>query len=914
MKYLPQAIIYRDNPPEASGFTHSLMSDDIVKQTESRPGARTNLQWMVLDPTTMIAEAGMPGYPSTFSNYHPPAIILNHTIAWKSHGSGFWMYEPSAAEQDWRTIQLDKYQDALNALQQQDTMSPDDEEKALALEQLIKQLGYKGAGYLEFADNLLNSRNTGIAWGLGVANIPVTVTSTFYTQRNRSQSFRLKRLAATEGQVNHTFTIEIGDGNTLFALVIGDDGNSSDFIHYRPMSKSARKDLQTQLDAKLDTGRLTVDDYGQIEIWEHEIALIRYQASETSESPLSEEHAAQIKIYQNMIKERKDSKRGVLDAVQEEISALEKQLYYFKEKFSLQESTKVLLDRSVDFSIIFLRSGYIVIQSEDNRKCFRIDRLPNMRSGKRIKENTVEELPTYFDILPPNSYITLKSTGGYWALVYGNPLFDSQGTFWTQEFYLSGRSPSDAQWIIEHDSSSPGCTIAAQVVSTQQTVENDGVKSPGKHQIRVDFYSNNAVTGEYVGAYTPELYYLELHIPAKPVSGRLVTLWDSENPRTFWSDNKTSLIDIQIQDAENRSRLSTLFIANGRENAKLPLSSIGAACDISLYDPETGRTIPVVTHGFVSGVDRGDHEAFGLFGNGHLTMAGATGDQVRLEVLGCEGFLDLEIPCLITGNGVYVGDYFRLLLQDIGLPESLYASLPIGDSNGCPQIPRTHPGHLPDVRPAEGTRLWDWMKEIVRKHAHYWEIWSDETGIKLTRKFQRKRTDVWFSSSVSPDSHRALRRESTEGGGLTPTQEIRDYFTYAIFIGAIDPETGMRFVGAARIPQATDPKFKNSSFYTGIERSYTGQADDSLRSEQECIQAARDFLNITSLTPQGYTPWSLRWKADLDLSVRAGDLLQVNDLWFVIESTEFAALNSTNTGQQMVLRGRLVEDLVIENA
>ena len=76
MKYLPQAIIYRDNQPEASGFTHSLMSDDIVKQTESRPGARTNLQWMVLDPTTMIAEAGMPGYPSTFSNYHPPAIKI----------------------------------------------------------------------------------------------------------------------------------------------------------------------------------------------------------------------------------------------------------------------------------------------------------------------------------------------------------------------------------------------------------------------------------------------------------------------------------------------------------------------------------------------------------------------------------------------------------------------------------------------------------------------------------------------------------------------------------------------------------------------------------------------------------------------------------------------------------------------
>ncbi len=215
-------------------------------------------------------------------------------------------------------------------LQQKTTPSDDEKLEMKSLSGLIEQLGVSGEGYLETAYNLLNSSVSGITWGLGVANIPVTVTSTFLSQKNRGQSFRLKRIEAPDGQVNYTFTIEIGNGNSLYALVIGDDGNSSVFIHYRNMSIAKRKQKLDELKTIEDTGRLTVEDRGNIIIWENKIKKIKFDAKSDGRTGknLSGEENSGIETLKKQIEDLKDSKKGLNESDQERKSDLEKRVVY----------------------------------------------------------------------------------------------------------------------------------------------------------------------------------------------------------------------------------------------------------------------------------------------------------------------------------------------------------------------------------------------------------------------------------------------------------------------------------------------------------------------------------------------------------------------------------------------------------
>ena len=903
IKYVPRARFYHRPKPTHPAFIHSFLSDDMITQSTVAPGKRDNLVWVTLRPEESIDDPGMPGNESGYSKYRPPVIMLNSGIRWSSkEAQKDWKYTPSPQEEEWRNYALTDYRSKLFDLELIENPTEEDIERKKLLTKLINQIGVKGEGYLETVFDLLGTSSAGISWGLAAANIPVTVTTAFKSQKNRSQCFRFKRLEAPEDQVRFSFTIEIGNGNSMYALVMGEDGISATFIHYRNMSASKRENLIAQLEAIKDNGRLTVDDRTQIAAWERQIKKIRRDSKLDGNKTLTKEENKKVSELQKKIETLKDSKRGLTDADNTEKQQLENDLYISREDFDLVERSKSTIGRTIDLSFSFLRSGFVLITSDDGRKIYENKRLTGgVPAGAE---------PVYGNGLPDGAYITVKSDGGMWSLVYGNKQHDYHGTIWGQPIEVPFVFDSnEVTWAVEKDEANTGCKITYDLVELQPPALSVwGTFIPGIYQVQIDFYSDYDVPDDkFKGRYTPELYYLELRIPAGETQVPQL-LWDSEDPANKFSNGESRLIDMHLQDDRERSRVCSLFVANGRNHANLPELMGGLACSTSLVRTSDGGEEKVMTYGFTSSVTHDQIDYLGT-ADEHIQFTPSYGSKVQIEVGGCENFLSVEVTQANTGNNKYVGDYLREMCIDEGIPPELYSSLPVGAASNCPKIHRTIPGKFPDCRPSLGVNLWDWMRDVVAKHAPRWELWTDENGIRLTKKADRLRPDLPYSTSAPIGSKLRPRRRSTESGGLKLVQDLREYYTSATFIGAKDPLTGNHFVGYAEIPQATLEIFKDSMFYTGVENHYYAPVDESLKSNAECDMAAREKLNITPNTPDGLTPWTLTWKIDYDSTVKAGDVPTFNEAIFMLEGTEFASINAEDeTGQQMIIFGRLAED------
>jgi hypothetical protein len=174
------------------------------------------------------------------------------------------------------------------------------------------------------------------------------------------------------------------------------------------------------------------------------------------------------------------------------------------------------------------------------------------------------------------------------------------------------------------------------------------------------------------------------------------------------------------------------------------------------------------------------------------------------------------------------------------------------------------------------------------------------------------RGDLAYTTSGDADSKLRLRRKHDQHGGLWLRQDTRDYYTSATFTGAKDPLTGIRFFATESIPQATDGHFSDSMFYTGEANHYTAPCNDALKSNAACRLAAREFLNITPLTPQGLPPWYLDARADHDPSARDGDLVTVNGIKFLLEGVEMAVMNVDGESGQATYSFHLAEDKKVD--
>src|SRR5690606_17698648 len=223
-------------------------------------------------------------------------------------------------------------------------------------------------------------------------NVPVILKSTFKLDKNRAFSLRLQRSQAPQGQAEHDFIIEFGNGFTLYAIVIGSDGNKSTFLHYRNMKPKDRKVLLDQMDDLLDRGRLTPADMAKILDLQKEAGSIKNAAKGRKTTP---EENTKLKQLADAEKALRDSKK-LLPSQQDQLDDLKNKLYLKEQTFKLQEDAQDLINKPLDITVQFLRGGYVLIQSGDSKFVYENQRLTGWRPHG------------YHDGLPDKSEIHIK--------------------------------------------------------------------------------------------------------------------------------------------------------------------------------------------------------------------------------------------------------------------------------------------------------------------------------------------------------------------------------------------------------------------------------------------------------------------------------------------------------------------------
>jgi hypothetical protein len=916
VRWLPRVRIYERPRPAHEPFSWDIMTDVLKEQTRgNQNGARSiGIIWNRIQGDDVIDFDGMPGMPSKL---RPAAATLDYKNEWRNTDKYSFRHVPTEEEKALRALDVDILEAQLAELNAKDNPDDTDKERIAAAEAILAQLRDGGTSYKRTAYNAMDSGVSGLFWGLAAPNVPVTLTGNFLLDKNRAQSIRLKRLAPHEEQVNHEFVIEIGnsststevagqlpkkkrpekEGKTLYAIAIGGDGNSAEFIHYRNMTTAEREELVEALNEVLNRGRLSVEDRKQILEWETAIQAI--EAARNGKK-LTASQSAEKERLKKQIKDLKDS-RKLTKADEEERDEIERQLYIAKEPFKLQESAIDLVGKPVDFVLHYLLAGFVPVHSEDSRYIY--------------ENKLITKLARYATMLPANSYITLKSNGGKFGFVHGHPKHNSKGSIWSQPFTIPFLFEDDeVTWNYEGDASKPGCSIDFELLTLEEprTVGSgaSAVFIPGRYQVRIDLRSDVDVPKEEVGHYTPELYRAELHIKGGAIPAFGVEVWNSQIHGARSATNSGNCIkDVLIQDDRTRSLSCQVVVDNSGDGAGLPFNLGALACDVEFYDRDNDETIVQQRLGKivetpVTAVEDVDTE------EGFAMLTGA-GSEISFHVVGPENWLDIPIKAPIVGNNKFPNLYWRELAHDAGLPAEVFANVAAA-TDGFRKIERPQPGKFPDCKPGYGAHYLEFMRDaLVKKHMPGKEQWSDDEGIRIAAHSFRNRPELAFDvpPNVPVTSRLCLRGRSDGSSRPVFKQDLRDYYTGATFIGAINPATGMRYHATETIPQATDEAFKDSMFYVGEPRTYTAEVDDSLKSDAACLKAAREFLNITPLTPDGLPPYyAENVEIDLEPTLRAGDIPRIFGIKVLVDANEFSSLNAGD-GQRSRIGLRLAEDV-----
>lgn len=909
VRYLARVRLYEKPRPAHGPFFYDAMSDALKEQSLVAPGRLTNMIINNLSGKTVFEpQEDFDGLPGQFSKIQPGALTMPWEIEWKPTQKNQWIRTPSTEEKAERALAVKVYEQSIVELKAEiekktksNTPHKEEDELLRSAESILEQLQDGGYGYFRTAWNAMDTGVSGVWWGLAAANTPIEVTSGFSMEADRAFCIRLKRYKAPDGQVNHYFIIEFGDGRTLYAIVIGEDGNSAEFLHFRNDADSVknRKKWRAQLERVLDRGRLTVEDRKKLLEWEEQEQALRAQIKESGRKKTDADNAS-LKKLQEDTQALRDSKK-LTNANEEERRELERKLYITKEKFTLQQTSNDLIGKPIDITVQFLRAGFVIVTVLDSRYVYENKRI----TGKKRKKNGANQ-PEYATGLPESSYLTLKSNGGKWGIVYGHPKFANAGSFWSQVISIPfDFEEEDIVFDFEGDDSLPGCQIEAEFFRILESQTNGTVPNPARYQARLHLRSNHEVPVAQQGHFTPEVYRFGVHIKGGVVPDFEAPVWDSEAPANL-INGKPCLMDTVVRSDKRRSTTAMVYLHKSGSN--LPLNLGALMCDVALYDRQEGQELLALNKGMVK-VNPMDRVENIDTAEGFDPESGA-GSQVAFDVVGVENFLDVEIVASIIGNNRFPNDHYRAIIHDLGLHPSLYENLFAGDI-GIPKTPRPQPGRMPDRKPAFGARGLEYIREDAKKHCHGRELFSDATGLRLERLVFRNRQELTYGRPplVAVDSKLCLRGNWDGSRAPRLVQDISEYWTGATFFGASDPLTGIRYNATVTIEQAFHEEWKDkqSMFWIGRERHYTAAPDDSLRSKVECEKAAREFLNKTPLTPQGLPPWFLEVYLDFDPHVLTGDLVRIFGVKFLVDTVEFASLNA-GEGQSMTAAMQLAED------
>lgn len=880
-RFLPRARLLKRPQTLNTAFAAHWMSDELRRQCATPPALSFNVNWLRLenDENAFLDFDGVPWMPS---KVRASALMLGYDIEWIPTSASSWIHTAQSEEQKWRDVLLAQYASRLKELQTElsnENLKEEDKAElrkdAASLENLEAQLKPGGIGFLHNSYGGMGTRTTGVFWALSAPNVPVQFESAFTLARDRAISFRLKRFKAPKEQTKYDWRIEFEGGQTCYALVFGDDGNATQFIHYRSMSPALRAQKRARIETLLDFGRLTPADKKKIIKWEDEERAIHFAAGERERGERALTSAEKVRIAELHRLSEALGQKKLTPAQEKERQKLSNELFLAQESFSLQENANDLLGKEVDVTIQFLRAGYVLVRCGADTFVYENTRVTGAQ-------------PHEFHFgLPDKSIAKIYSDGGKWGLVWGRPRWggnSGKGVLKSTPFTSNEPlDPETATFTIVGDAIGDA-VMSGKLIELRAPVVGGAHPQSGLYQIEV------SLSG---GAYTPEIYSLGFHCAAQIDSGFEEVVWDST------MEVISPLKDVLLQDDKRRSRHAQVIIARPLSQLQmLPQAALGLSCEIDLVDRTNGQVHPFVHFGCVT---RGQRARVGrletISGFGAVDLAG--GEWV-LDVVGCEGFFNREMQAQVAGDGMWPGDYVRLMCADALLPAHLWSRIPSGEAAhkalGWDRIPPTRPGRYPHFKPKPGTLFWSQIQTTVQNHCPGGAIWNDGQGLRLDKNLVRDRRDIQFgtpATGVPVFSNRCLRNQE----GFKLAQDARDYITSATFVGKKNPLTGIRVVGGDSIPQASDPRFEDSAFHIGYDIPFVSEADDSLSNIAACERAARDKLNISPLTPDGLAPWWSDNDFDLDPDLLTGDLVQFFGVNFVIDTLELGALTGANAGR-----------------
>jgi hypothetical protein len=886
-RFIPQIKLYERKLPTHPPFVFDVMASAMRARGRVAPGRFTGVQWKYLRDEAQEFD-GAPGMPRDF---RPAVLLLDYAIRWQDTSVGgttgaggrAWINE-SLNLPDYASIialEKQKLQDEIDELEAkvdshgQSQRSAAEEEQLADDYRILEELS--ASGYLRTGYDLLGTKASGLFWGATLA--PAQVRSGFTLEKDESFTLGLQRWEAPRELFRHTYLIGFGRGLTWYELVIGDDGNKSEFRHFRSMSETQRESLRAQWEAVLDKGRLAIDDQKLLLTWEEEEKAIRAGAKDRDrgERKLTDDESARIAQLQQQADALRDSKRGLTPADEELKRDLENQLFLTTpETFTLIEGARSLLGKPLTLTFRFLKSGFVEIASDAGQS----------GKGSWLYENkriTGLVPPRYQSGLPDQCRILLKSDGGKWALVFGNPLHQFIGSSWSQPFTIPfAVDPDSVQFEWEGDASFPGCNINAALVLLKAATTVAGMPLPAQYQVRVDLISNENVPAAEAGKGTPELYWLELHIPAGECPAWGAPRWDSEDPTNWQNGQVRRVQDVTLRCEDVRALNCKVLLADAGGTSNLPLGLADSVCDVALIDRADDTSANLLSKGLIDCTE--NRRVRELDGSNGIDALPDVGFSRELSVIGCENFLTSEIEARLSGHNKYPNDYLRQVALDGALHPDLILW---GAGNiGIPKINKAKPGDYPSCKPAPGIRYLEWMQEIVRSHCPGWALVSESLGLNLVRltgsKAIQDRPALAYNNppAVPIDSPLCLRNE------LHLRQDTRGYITRVTVIGAVNPLTGMRYVATESLPQAHDSRFSDSMYFINREIALTFPADESLTSEADCRKRARE-----ELFTRGRPPWFGEILIDFDDTLRPNDQIRIFGIKFLVNEVSFGALN-----------------------
>lgn len=783
-------------------------------------------------------------------------------------------------------------------------LSPEERGRAAGYGLLLAELGREGNSFLEEVPNLFNSGVTGVRWNLAVPNIDVAIASSWTCEADQKQSFRIQRLSTLEEQVRSQFEIRIGNGKTLYALVLTED-ESVEFRHYRNTSPTYsladRADDEEEWKRVLATGYLTASDKAQIVEWSAQITALKKSAGATGNKPTGPA-AAQIESLKADIARLRQSKSGLTDANGTRVQALEKRLFIDRVPVALQEDARSLFDREVDITLGFHRKGYVSVRIGLGAK-------PGSEAFYYPIEGIVKT-GRPGTILPAGSRILLRSNGGVWGAIHGLTDAPEKARLYSQPVYVA--FPFDpSEWSIhldaigqnpdEADPSQPLTVLPrARIESRVEEVEGQTQFSnhTGPTQVRfcLDFFCDqNPATG--ARDYASELYRATATCKAGDLPPLTFDTWTAraagfpiENVGLQADAERGPLHELQIIDTQNRP-------------ANLPLDLAERAVEFGLIDtrpgPSMGQYIPLMRGGTVAEPSARDVRRFrGADGKLRLFLRPETRRTLLLRSV--ESLFDVPVRVPLIGNDQWPGDYLRDLFNVHGAPEELLTGLPLGPESHTAlrlsKLPSARVGTYPSIKPNRGDSCWSFAQQLVLKHLFGFRLRRDPVrGIAIERNVFRA-TDFAYSTSLPERDMSSVQRP------LSIWQDVSDYVTDATFFGAFNQGTGRRTSGRIMIHEATK---KGSAFYIGRHRPYFAAPDESLGSDVKCILAVRQFLMWHALPP-----WFASWVSWYDPRLREGDIVTMDGIRFVVQSLDVASFTRARE-QKFTITARLMDDVPV---